>query len=196
MVPGTVLPFLAAQLRAPEPGVRFRAAYLMAGIGQDARPFADALAGLTADTAAATSHGARTTVSDAGVWALTRIGDPRGIPELASRLKGDRTGFPAVNTSFQWRVGRNAAFTASLPSIGAVVTDADPGARLLDPVIERLRAAADGTEPVLAAILCQTLGAWGPQAAPALIGMIRLPEGNRVLRYLADFGAEAAEAEE
>jgi hypothetical protein len=262
-VPGTVLSFLAGQLRAPEPAVRFRAAYLLAGIGQDARPFADALAGLTADAAAATSHGARTTVSDAAVWALTRTGDPRGIPELGSRLKGGRTGFPTVNTSFQRRVGRNAAFTASLPSIGTVVTDADPGARLLDLVIERLRAAAGGTDPLLAAILCETLGAWGPQATPAvpqlhhvlrestpgrcpsqaaavalgligsaadqaaadlqrhalggspeavwalgrvtgdiqqavaaLIGMIRLPAGDHVLRYLADFGAGAAAAEE
>jgi hypothetical protein len=148
----------------------------MAGIGQDARPFADALADLTADAAAATSHAARTTVSDAAVWALTRIGDPRGIPELGSRLKADRTGFPPVNTSFRRRVGRNAAFTASLPSIGAVVTDSDPGARLLDLVIERLRAAAGGTDPVLAAILCETLGAWGPRAAPAV------PQLHQVLR--------------
>jgi hypothetical protein len=249
-------------LRAHEPAERFRAAYLMAGIGQDARPFADALAALTAEEAAATSHGARTTVSDAAVWALTRIGDSRGIPELGSRLKGGRTGFPKGEASFPRRIGRNAAFTASLPSIGAVVTDADPGARLLDLVTERLRAAA-GTDPTLVATLCETLGAWGPQAAPAvpqlhgvlrestpgrypsqaaatalgrigpaareaaaalrrhalggspeafwalgrvageiqqavtaLIGMIRLPTGNHVLQYLADFGAEAAGAEE
>jgi hypothetical protein len=168
-----------------------------------------------------------------------------------------------VSTSFQRRVGRDAAFTASLPGIGPVVTDADPEARLLDLVIERLRAAAGGAGPLLAATWCQTLGAWGPQAAPAvpqlrrvlresvpgrhpsqaaaaalgrigpaareaaadlrrhalagspeaawalgrvtgdiqeavvaLIGMIRLPAGDDVLRYLADFGAEASGAEE
>ncbi|MCW2932945.1 MAG: lyase heat domain protein repeat-containing protein [Actinomycetia bacterium] len=34
------------------------------------------------------------------------------------------------------------------------------------------------------------------EAVTTLIGMIRLPAGNHVLRYLADFGTEAAEAEE
>lgn len=263
VVPGTVLPFLVGQLRAPEPDVRFRAAYLLAGIGGEARPFADALAGLTADGAAADSFGDRTTVSDAAVWALTRIGDPRGVPELESRLRGGPIGFPAVSTSFQRRVGQHALFIASLPDIGTVVTDADPGARLLDLVIARLPTAARTAAPELATILCKTLDAWGARAAPAvpqlryllrestpgrypsqaaaaalgrigpaareaaadlrrhalagshdaawalgrvtgdireavttLIGMIRLPGGNHVLRYLADFGTEAPEAEE
>jgi len=263
VLPGTVLPFLAGQLRAPEPDVRFRAAYLLAGIGREAQPFADALAGLTTDGSAAGSFGGRTAVSDAAVWALTRIGDPRGVPELGSRLKGGRIGFPTRNASFRRRVGRDALFIASLPSIGTVVTDADPGARLLGLVIARLRTAAETAAPDLAAILCETLGGWGARAAPAvpqlrhvlrestpgrypsqaaavalgrigpaareaavdlrrhalagshdaawalgrvtgdireavttLIGLIRLPAGNHVLRYLADFGSGAAEAGE
>jgi len=263
VLPGTVLPFLADQLRAPEPDVRFRAAYLLAGIGREAQPFADALADLTTDGAAAGSFGGRTAVSDAAVWALTRIGDPRGVPELGSRLRGGRIGFPTQNASFRRQVGRHALFIAALPSIGIVVTDADPGAQLLDLIIASLREAVDTAAPDLAAILCETLGGWGARAVPAvpqlhhvlrestpgrypsqaaaaalgrigsaareaapdlrrhalagshdaawalgrvtgdtreavttLIGMIRLPAGNHVLRYLADFGTEAAAAEE
>lgn len=263
VLPATVLSLLGGQLRAPEPDVRFRAAYLLAGIGQEARPFTDALAELTADASAVGSFGSRTAVSDAAVWALTRIGDPRGVPELGSRLAGSRIGFPAVNASFRRLVGRNALFIASLPSIGVVVTDADPGAGLLDLVIARLHKASGAGALDLAAILCETLGAWGAQAAPAvpqlhqilresspgrcpsqaaatalgriglasgeaadelrrhalagshdaawalgrvtgdireavttLIGMIRQPADNHVLRYLADFGTEAADAEE
>lgn len=263
VLPGPVLPFLAGQLRAPEPDVRFRAAYLLAGTGREAQPFADALADLITDGSAAGSFGGRTAVSDAAVWALTRIGDPRGVPELGSRLRGSRTGFPTGNASFGRQVGRHALFIAALPSIGVVVTAADPGAQLLDLVIARLRTAADTAALDLAAILCETLGGWGARAAPAvpqlhhvlrestpgrypsqaaaaalgrigpaareaaanlrrhalagshdaawalgrvtgdipeavttLIGMIRLPAGNHVLRYLADFGTEAAEAEE
>lgn len=263
VLPGAVLPFLAGQLRAPEPDVRFRAAYLLAGIGGEAQAFADALAGLTTDAAAAGSFGGRTAVSDAAVWALTRIGDPRGVSELGSRLGGGRIGFPTGNLFFRRQVGRHAGFIASLPSIGAAVTGADPGAQLLDLVITRLREAAGATDPSLVAILCETLGDWGARAAPAvpqlhhvlrestpgrypaqavaaalgrvgpaareaaadlrrhalagshdaawalgrvtddtreavtmLIGMIRLPAANHVLRYLAEFGTEAAEAEE
>jgi HEAT repeat protein len=70
VLPATVLSLLGGQLRAPEPDVRFRAAYLLAGIGQEARPFTDALAELTADASAVGSFGGRTAVSDAAVWAL------------------------------------------------------------------------------------------------------------------------------
>jgi hypothetical protein len=77
-------------------------------------------------------------------------------------------GFPSQDISFRRVVGRDALFIASLPSIRAVVTDADLDARLLDVVIARLRAAISGGDRDLTTILCGTLGAWGSRAAPAV----------------------------
>jgi hypothetical protein len=91
-IPGSVPEFLAEQLDAPEPDVRFRAAWLLAGTGADAMPWADRLAGLAVDPAGA-SDGRQVTTGDAAVWALARLGDPRCLPGLRERLLGSRTGF-------------------------------------------------------------------------------------------------------
>lgn len=47
-----------------------------------------------------------------------------------------------------------------------MVTRADPGAQLLDPVLSRLRRAARHGEPALAGLLCEPAGDWGAKAAP------------------------------
>jgi hypothetical protein len=91
-IPGSVPEFLAGQLDAPEPDIRFRAAYLLADLGADAMPWAERLAGLAADEATA-GDGQPVTVGDAAVWALARLDDQRCLPELRNRLLGSRTGF-------------------------------------------------------------------------------------------------------
>jgi len=138
-VPGSVTGFLAGLLDAPEPEVRYRAAYLLACSGAAALPWADQFAGLAADEAAASYHPG-VTVGDAAVWELARLGDPRCLPGLRERLLGDRTGFATGNVSFP----RDAAMF-DLPDIGLIVTRADPDARLLDPVLSRLRRATPTT---------------------------------------------------
>ena len=159
-VPGSVPGFLAGLLDAPEPEVRFRAAYLLACTDVDIRPWAGQLAGLAAD-GAATGFRGELTVGDAAVWALARAGDPRCLPGLRMRLLGDRTGFATANVGFP----RDATMF-DLPGMGLVVTRADPCATLLDPVLSRLRRAAP--YETLPGLLCETLGSWGSKAAAAV----------------------------
>lgn len=165
-VPGSVPGFLAGQLDAPEPEVRYRAAYLLACTGADTLPWAGQLAGLAADGAAA-SYQAGVTVGDAAVWALARAGDPRCLPELRDRLLGNRTGFATGSVYFP----RDAPMF-DLPGMGLIVTRADPDARLLDPVLCRLRTAA--RHDTLTGLLCETIGTWGEKAAAAVPELRRL----------------------
>jgi hypothetical protein len=191
-VPAPVVPFLAGQLHAPEAETRFRAAYLLAGMGEGARPYADQLASMAGDDSPAKSlAGKETTAGDAAVWALIRLRDPRCIPELRSRIIGDRTGFPASTSSFGRNVGRHPLFIASLPSIGVAVTEADPGAELLAPVIGRLRLAAKRNDPSLAAILCETLAEWGTKSAPAAATLLRLLAASTPRRFPSPAAATA-----
>jgi hypothetical protein len=168
-VPGPVLPFLAGQLEALEPDARYRAAYLLAGLGREARPYADQLASLAEDDAAAGRRG-KVTVGDAAVWALARLADARCLPGVRARLLGGRPGFATRN--IHYRPGIVPLF--DLPGIGPVVTAADPAAVLLDPVISRLRRATRDADPILAAMLCECLGRWGPRAEPAVPELRRL----------------------
>ena len=183
-VPGSVPGLLAGQLDAPEPEVRYRAAYLLACTGADTRPWAGQLAGLAGDGAAA-GYLAGVTVGDAAVWALARASDPRCLPGLRERLLGDRTGFAAGRVGFP-----RDATVFDLPGMGLVVTRADPGARLLDPVLSRLRRASRDADTI-AGMLCETLGTWGEKAAAAVPELRRLLQLDHPAVYPSPAAAHA-----
>ncbi|MEU9133408.1 hypothetical protein AB0D08_35865 [Kitasatospora sp. NPDC048540] len=80
-----VLPVAGALLDAPDGGVRFRAASLLAALGPAAVPYADRLAGLLDDTGA--DECLVGTVGEVARWALARLDDPRALPGLVGQLR-------------------------------------------------------------------------------------------------------------
>jgi hypothetical protein len=168
-VPGTLLPFLAGELGAIEAEVRYRAAYLLACAGPDAAPYAGQVAALAGDDCAV-GYRSEHAVSDAVVWALARMRDPRAVRELANRLAGGRLGFTTRSVHFG---NRASAFTVDLPSIGVVVTRADVDAELAGPVTSLLRTAVAGGDLALAGMLCEVAGEWGAKAGPAVPAVLQ-----------------------
>ncbi|WP_406087250.1 HEAT repeat domain-containing protein [Streptomyces virginiae] len=83
-VASAVLPLAAGLLADPDDDVRYKAAHLLAVLGREAAPHADRLAGLLDDTGESRFFDG--TVGDHARWALTRIGDPRALPDLVERL--------------------------------------------------------------------------------------------------------------
>ncbi|WP_030728231.1 HEAT repeat domain-containing protein [Streptomyces sp. NRRL S-237] len=79
-----VLPLAAGLLADPDDDVRYKAAHLLAVLGHEAAPHADRLAALLDDTGESRYFDG--TVGDHARWALTRIGDPRALPDLVERL--------------------------------------------------------------------------------------------------------------
>ncbi|HXT91337.1 MAG TPA: hypothetical protein VN714_18955 [Trebonia sp.] len=159
-----LLPYLAGELTAAEPEVRFAAAYLLGGLGRDAAGYADQFAVLVDDDSPGEAdlddEGA---VSDAVVWALARFGDTRAIANLRSRFTGSRLGFP-LQSAFHGR--RPLLPWLPLPHVSAVVRATDPQAELLDAVLGWMRAA--GRHPAIAAQFCDIISNWGAQAAAAV----------------------------
>lgn len=177
-VPGTLLPFIGGELGAADGEVRYRAAYLLACAGQDAAPYADQVAALAGDGSPAGFRGEHV-VGDAAVWALTRVGDPRAVRELESRLAHGRLGFATRGVHYG---NQGLPFMVDLPSIGAVLTEADPAAELAGPTASLLSTAHVGGNPSLAAILCESIGGWGPDAAaavPVLLQVLRESPADR-----------------
>ncbi|MER5932358.1 HEAT repeat domain-containing protein [Streptomyces sp. NPDC002054] len=79
-----VLPLAAGLLADPDDDVRYKAAHLLAVLGHRAAPYADRLAALLDDPGESQFFDG--TVGDHARWALTRIGDPRALPDLVERL--------------------------------------------------------------------------------------------------------------
>ncbi|MGW6841004.1 HEAT repeat domain-containing protein [Streptomyces sp. NPDC054958] len=79
-----VLPLAAGLLADPDDDVRYKAAHLLAVLGPEAAPHADRLAALLDDLGESRFFDG--TVADHARWALTRIGDPRALPDLVERL--------------------------------------------------------------------------------------------------------------
>ncbi|WP_405787341.1 hypothetical protein OG753_05220 [Streptomyces sp. NBC_00029] len=79
-----VLALAAGLLADPDDDVRYKAAHLLAVLGRRAAPYGDRLAALLDD--AGESEFFDGTVGDHARWALTRIGDPRALPDLIERL--------------------------------------------------------------------------------------------------------------
>ncbi|MFE9634700.1 hypothetical protein [Streptomyces sp. NPDC006463] len=83
-VAAAVLQLAAGMLADPDDDVRYKAAHLLAVSGRGAAPYADRLAALLDDPGASQFFDG--TVGDHARWALTRIGDPRALPDLVERL--------------------------------------------------------------------------------------------------------------
>ncbi|MFI1650391.1 hypothetical protein ACH4XT_26055 [Streptomyces avidinii] len=79
-----VLPLAAGLLADPVDDVRYKAAHLMAVLGPGAARYADRLAALLDDRGESEFFDG--TVGDHARWALTRIGDPRALPDLVEQL--------------------------------------------------------------------------------------------------------------
>ncbi|MBT2401875.1 hypothetical protein [Streptomyces sp. ISL-100] len=79
-----LLPLAAGLLADPDDDVRYKAAHLLAVLGRRAAPYADRLAAFLDDPGESRFFDG--TVGDHARWALTRIGDPRGLPDLVERL--------------------------------------------------------------------------------------------------------------
>ncbi|MFC9243816.1 hypothetical protein ACFT7S_07110 [Streptomyces sp. NPDC057136] len=80
----SLLPLAAGLLADRDDDVRYKAAHLLAVLGRRAAPYADRLAALLDDSGESRLFDG--TVGDHARWALTRIGDPRALPDLVERL--------------------------------------------------------------------------------------------------------------
>jgi hypothetical protein len=172
------VPVLARHLAASNPGLRFRAAYLLGCLGAAASAHADHLAALIDDTAPPDRNG-RGTVGDAALWALARQRDPRCVPELRRRLARERLGYGSVTAHYP----RGMLFI--LPGIHEVIAAADAADELMDVVIDRLRLAHNDGDLELVNVLCHTLTANAEPAAPLLYEILRDSAERRVPEFAA-----------
>lgn len=185
-----ILPFLAEHLDDPEPEVGYRAAFLLACVGDQNTSYADLLAGLIDDRALRDSR-AQVTVGDASIWALARYHDPRCLPGLIERLTGDRLGFDTAASHFG-----PGTHILSQPGIHEVLIPLRRHApALIDAVTTRLASNRSGR--VLTSNLCAVIEQWGPagQAAlPALAQLLERPDvRTAAARALGGIGAAAAD---
>lgn len=165
---GEILPLLGELLYAPDPLLRFRAAYALACV--DPEPYADRLADLCDDE----SPGDRGTVADAAVWALARLDDDRARSALADRLYEPRSSYRQSRT-----LARSAnVFAFELPSVFEIVTAYGPAGGLADAVVDAIDRDAHQEWPYLAAGLCHQMDRWGENAAAAVPALRRIMRGR------------------
>ncbi|MGW3094254.1 HEAT repeat domain-containing protein [Streptomyces sp. NPDC001102] len=168
-----LLPFLAARLGDPATEVRFRAAELLACLGPAAMAHADKVAVLLDDTAARDTR-KRQTVSEAAVWALARMDDPRCVPGLIELTRGSRSGFAAGSAAYPITTGLHHVV---LPSLTEVLTCLPDYAELLLPaIVEQLDAVTD--DHALKG-MCRVIEAWGAVAKAAVPQLLGLLEDDR-----------------
>ncbi|UMP07499.1 HEAT repeat domain-containing protein [Amycolatopsis sp. EV170708-02-1] len=168
-----LLPLLAAHLDDESPEARYRAAALLACVGEQGAPYAEQLIARTTDHGVRDACNART-VGDAAVWALARQHHPGCVPGLVRRLSGSSLGFSYAGSYYDRTIP-----SLEQPGIGEVLiplcghVDA-----LLDAVIARLAKAH--CDAILALNLCQVIAAWGPSATAALPVVARFLDDDRV----------------
>ncbi|MFJ9724740.1 HEAT repeat domain-containing protein [Streptomyces sp. NPDC101209] len=168
-----LLPLLAARLDDPATEVRFRAAELLACLGPAAAAHADKLAVLLDDTATRDTR-KRQTVSEAAVWALARMNDPRSVPGLIELTRGSRSGFAAGSAHYPITTGLHYVV---LPSLTEVLTCLPDHAELLLPaIVEQLDAV---TNDHSLNGMCRVLEAWGSAAKAAVPQLLGLLEDDR-----------------
>ncbi|OXM54928.1 HEAT repeat domain-containing protein [Amycolatopsis alba] len=169
-----LLPVLASHLDDESPEARYRAAALLACLGDQAAPYAERLTARTTDHAVREKRSV-TTVGDAAVWALARQRHPGCVQGLVKRLSGSRLGFRFAGAYFDSDIP-----LLEQPAISEVLIPLRGHAdALLDAVVGRLaKARRDG---VLASNLCQVIAVWGPPAAAALPVVTRFLEDEKVL---------------
>lgn len=145
-----LLPVAAGMLGDPDDDVRYRAAYLLAVLGRRAAAHADRLARLLDDRGESLLFDG--TVGDLARWALTRIGDPRALPDLVERLVAP------------WRdlQGRGYAMSEPrLPDIADVLRPLRAHAGVLLPDVRRALREEVGLSGWLVRDLRAVLQAWG-----------------------------------
>ncbi|MFD4372451.1 hypothetical protein [Streptomyces sp. NPDC058486] len=179
-------PLAGALLSDPDEGVRYRAAHLLAVLGERAAPYADELAALVDDPGA--DEFFEGAVGDHARWALTRIGDPRALPGLVARLCAP----------YQGQFSRGYVITEPrLPEVEHVLLPLRAHAEALLPEVRRMLR-DDGAGGWLTPCFLEILAAWGPAAAPALPEVVPLLEDARyaqsALTTLAAMGPAAASA--
>ncbi|MEU6482716.1 hypothetical protein [Streptomyces sp. NPDC046887] len=154
-----VLPLAGELLADPDDGVRYRAVHLLAVLGAQAAPYAEELAALVDDPGEAWLL--EGTVGDHARWALTRIGDERGLPGLVERLCAPYQGL--------WSRG----YVMSDPRLPEVEEVLAPLGRYAEVLAPAVRAALVEGGP-LTGVFLRILAAWGPAAAPALPEVVAL----------------------
>ncbi|MEV4233276.1 hypothetical protein AB0J81_40680, partial [Streptomyces bobili] len=131
-------------------------------LGTRAAPYADALAALLDDPGEAGFL--EGTVGDHARWALTRIGDPRALPQLVDRLYAP----------YQGQFSRGYCLgDPRLPEVEDVLTPLRAHAEILLPEVRQLLR-DDGVGGSLTCPFLRVLQAWGPAAAPALPEVVAL----------------------
>ncbi|MEU1085243.1 hypothetical protein ACFYPN_11235 [Streptomyces sp. NPDC005576] len=188
-----LLPLAGALLTHPDPGTRIWAAHLLAVLGAPAEPYADRLAALLDD------HGEdeliEGTVANQARWALTRIGDPRGLPGLVEQL---------YEPPYRAHYGEGYVEEAPrLPEIDDVLVPLREHADLLLPAVrEVMRWQAEEYESWggLTGRLLRVLEAWGEKALPALPEVVALlgsaHDSLSAVDVLVAMGQGAASAED
>ncbi|MEU5537619.1 HEAT repeat domain-containing protein [Streptomyces sp. NPDC020362] len=151
-----LVPLAGALLADADDGVRYRAAHLLAVLGSRAAPYADRLAELLDDPGEA--EFLEGTVGDHARWALTRIGDPRGLPGLVERLYEPYRG----QYSRSYVMG-----DPRLPEVEDVLTPLGAHADVLLPAVRELLRDAD-TGITVTRLFLGVLTEWGQAAVPAL----------------------------
>ncbi|MFC9250727.1 HEAT repeat domain-containing protein [Amycolatopsis thailandensis] len=168
-----LLPLLATHLDDESPEARYRAAALLACLGERGAPYAEQLIARTTDHTVRDARSA-TTVGDAAVWALARQHHPGCVPGLVKRLSGSRLGFGYASTYYDRTIP-----ILEQPGIGEVLIPLHGHVdALLDAVITRLAKAR--RDAILASNLCQVIAAWGPSTAAALPVVTRFLDDDKV----------------
>jgi hypothetical protein len=163
---GTLLPALADRLADDDVEVRAYAVHVLAACGPAAAPCADQVAALLADWSPVGNGDV--TVSDLAMWALTRMGDRRGLPALLERIEGPHRGFDLWGSS---GISTATSYWLDEPRMHHVVAPLAGWASELLPALRwRLRAAAghDEDDGLWALDVAQAFHTWGPAAAPAV----------------------------
>ncbi|MFB7468240.1 hypothetical protein ACFCZ1_32985 [Streptomyces sp. NPDC056224] len=168
-----LLPRVAARLNDPAGEARFRAAELLACLGPASAAHADEVAALIGDNAARTTR-KQETVSEAALWALARMNDPRCLPGVIELVAGARSGFASNSASYPATAGWHHAVLPSLPEVLRGL--ADHVERLLPAVCDQL---GTTTDQQVINRFCQVLAGWGPAAKAAVPQLLSLMEDDQ-----------------
>ncbi|MET7656100.1 hypothetical protein [Streptomyces sp. NPDC005486] len=183
-----LLPLAGALLADPDDGVRYRAAHLLAVLGSRAAPYADGLAALLDDPGEGDCL-FEGTVGDHARWALTRIGDPRALPDLVERLCAPHQRLHSRGYG---------SIDPHSPQVEDVLAPLRAHADVLLPTVRKLLR-DDGVGGSSTGSFLKVLTAWGPVAAPAIPEVVALLDDTRhslsAIDALVAMGPAAASAE-
>lgn len=190
----TLLPVLAGSLADPDPECRVLAAHLLGALGTAAAAHADALVEHL-DDAPAGGDPSEETVADNARWALTRLHDPRGLPDLVATLYRRQAVFAPHGSYYP----RDSFYFPTLPGLHEVLIPLREQAATLLPGLRQVMRAAAGNGDWEARRACaQVLAAWDADAVAALPELVAMLADERLWRFaveaLAAMGPAAASA--